>query len=60
MPPCSSCAYLDDWEKSVKQRKGFTDAEKKTMLLSEETQLGLRITGVCVCVCVCVCGCGCV
>lgn len=36
--------FLDNWEKSVKERKGFTNKEKKMMLLSIETRLGLRIT----------------
>ena len=37
--------YLDDWEKSVRERKGFTDAQKKRMLLSDQTILDLRMTG---------------
>lgn len=37
--------YLDDWEKSVEKREGFTKEEKNLMLLSHETRLGLRITG---------------
>lgn len=37
--------YLENWEKSVAGRKGFTKAEKKRMLLSDETVLGLRMTG---------------
>ena len=37
--------YLDDWEKSVKERNGFTDEEKKRMTLSQETLDGLRMTG---------------
>ena len=37
--------YLDDWEKAVKERKGFTDEEKKRMMLSQETLEGLRMTG---------------
>lgn len=41
--------YLDDWEKSVKAREGFSAAQKTAMLLSAETRLGLRITGKLVC-----------
>lgn len=45
--------FLDHWEESVAQRKsfdkktrqGFTNKDKKMMLLSAETRLGLRITG---------------
>ena len=37
-------AYLDEWERSVNGRPGFDDADKKRMLLSQETLLGLRIT----------------
>lgn len=38
--------YLDDWKKSVKEREGtYTETERKMMLLSSETQLGLRMTG---------------
>lgn len=37
--------YLDAWEKSVKEREGLSDAQKKRMTLSQETLLGLRITG---------------
>jgi len=37
--------YLDDWEKSVEQRKGFNKDEKKVMVISLETRTGLRITG---------------
>lgn len=40
--------YLDEWSKSVEQRKGFSKLEKKHMLLSTETLLGIRITGTCV------------
>ena len=38
-------AYLDAWEKSVDERPGFSEEEKKRMLLSSETRLGLRMTG---------------
>ena len=37
--------YLDQWEKSVEAREGFTKTQKKQMLLSSETRLGLRMTG---------------
>ena len=36
--------YLDSWEDSVSKRKGFEASERKRMLLSSETLLGLRIT----------------
>lgn len=38
-------AYLDEWEKSVSRRKGFSEAEKKRMQLSQETLNGIKITG---------------
>ena len=34
--------YLDTWEESVKSREKFTAAQKKQMLLSTETLLGIR------------------
>ena len=37
--------YLEQWETVVVEREGFTDAEKKTMLLSMETSTGLKLTG---------------
>jgi hypothetical protein len=37
--------YLDSWEASVEGRTGFTNAQKKRMLLSAETLLGIRRTG---------------
>ena len=37
--------YLDSWETSVNERPGFTDVEKKKMLLSQPTLAGLRMTG---------------
>ena len=37
--------YLDEWEDSVEQRKGFTASQKAMMLLSRETIEGLRTTG---------------
>lgn len=36
--------YLDEWGKNVFSRKGFSDEEKKRMLLSQETLDGLRMT----------------
>ena len=36
--------YLDQWEKSVKVRQGFSKKEKARMLLSPATMLGLRMT----------------
>ena len=36
--------YLDEWEASVNSRTGFTLAQKKQMLISAETLLGLRMT----------------
>ena len=36
--------YLDDWEKGVAERKGFTKTERNKMVLSTETLLGLRMT----------------
>ena len=47
--------YLDEWEQSVSERKGYTKAEQSMMLLSSETRLGLRITGTCTYVYVHVC-----
>ena len=43
--------YLDEWDKSVKSRPGFTLAEQKQMRLSDETLAGLRVTGMCVDIC---------
>lgn len=37
--------YLDSWEASVQGRNGVTLAQKKRMLLSSETLLGIRRTG---------------
>ena len=37
--------YLHEWEQSVKQRKGFTPAQRTMMLLNPETLEGLRMTG---------------
>ena len=36
--------YLDNWEKSVDERPGFSRDEKNRMLLTPATRLGLRIT----------------
>jgi hypothetical protein len=36
--------YLDLWEKSVEERPGFDNQQKKRMLLSAETLLGIRLT----------------
>ncbi len=38
--------YLEDWEKSVDARVGFSKAEKNKMMLSAETRLGLKFTGI--------------
>ncbi len=40
--------YLDLWEESVEGRNGFTVIQKKRMLLSTETLLGIRRTGMCI------------
>ena len=37
--------YLNKWETSVKDRKGYTDSAKKMMTLSSETSEGIRIAG---------------
>jgi hypothetical protein len=37
--------YLSSWEESVRDRDGFSRMQKKQMMLSTETLLGLRITG---------------
>ena len=37
--------YLNDWEKCVNEREGFSKSEKKRMLLSVETRGGLRLMG---------------
>ncbi len=39
--------YLDEWEKSVDERPGFSKEEKNRMLLSPATRLELRMTGIC-------------
>ena len=36
--------YLNHWEESVEEREGFNASQKKRMLLSTETMLGLRMT----------------
>ena len=37
--------YLDEWDRAVCEREGFTPDEKKRMTLSQETLEGLRMTG---------------
>ncbi len=37
--------YLDKWESSVEERKGFKRAQKNRTLISSVTLTGLRITG---------------
>ena len=37
--------YLEQWETAVAEREHYTVAEKKTMLLSQETSVGLKLTG---------------
>ena len=37
--------YLEQWEKSVMEREGFSAKEKELMLLARETRLGITITG---------------
>ena len=37
--------YLDEWQRSVEQREGFTTAQKQMMCLSKETLTGLKMTG---------------
>ena len=37
--------YLTEWEESVEERECYSKAAKLLMLLSAETRLGLRITG---------------
>lgn len=38
--------YLNEWDRSVNGRTGFTVAEQKRMRLSDETLEGLRVTGI--------------
>ena len=38
--------YLNFWEKSVSEREGYDASQKKKMLLSEETLVGIRRTGI--------------
>ena len=40
--------YLDDWERSVKERSDYSKMQKKMMLLSSETLLGIKMTGSCI------------
>ena len=37
--------YLENWERYVADREGFSDSQKKMMVLSRETLEGIRITG---------------
>ena len=39
--------FFTCWESAVANREGFSDSEKKAMLLSAETLTGLRMTGTC-------------
>jgi len=41
--------YLDEWEKRVEDREGFSNLAEKQMLLSRATLLGIRMTGMSVC-----------
>jgi hypothetical protein len=36
--------YLEEWEESVKKRDGYSASERKRMLLSDATRLGLKLT----------------
>ena len=51
--------YFKRWELSVANRQGYSDAEKKRMMLSQETLHGITMTGkymyVRIIVCVVVC-----
>jgi hypothetical protein len=38
--------YLEEWDKSVVEREGFSNNEKKKMTLSQVTLEGLRMTGI--------------
>ena len=38
--------YLNNWETSVRGRTGFSVAEQSKMMLSAETILGLKFTGI--------------
>lgn len=42
---CIVAGYLDEWDRSVNEREGFTPADTKKMRLSDETLEGLRVTG---------------
>ena len=35
--------YLNDWEKSVEWREGYSKTEKGTMVLSQPTRQGLKM-----------------
>ena len=40
------CHYLDLWETSVYQREGFSEVEKKKMMLCQQTLDGLQMPGI--------------
>ena len=40
-----SSLNLEDWKKKVEDRPGFETATREKMLLSQETRLGVEITG---------------
>ena len=38
--------YLQEWEKSVKKHKGdYSVKDRNMMLISKETRLGMKVTG---------------
>ena len=37
--------YLNSWEVTVQQRKGFPSEKKKMMLMPVETRKGIEVTG---------------
>lgn len=37
--------YLNEWEEGVMKREKFTVTQKYRMLISQETLLGIRMTG---------------
>ena len=40
--------YLEQWEKSVMEREGFSAKDKELMLLAREIRIGITITGICI------------
>lgn len=42
-------SYLDQWEESVKSRTDIENQDKDQLLLSRETRMGLRMTGIYIC-----------